>query len=101
MPVSRRILVIEDDPDISQMLALNLRNEGYLVSVARDGESGLARLRGERHDLLVLDLMLPGMDGLNVCREVRQMPDYVPIIIVSAKVTETHRVLGLELGADD
>ena len=97
----RRIMVIEDDPDISQMLALNLRNDGFEVAVEHDGESGLARLRQERHHLLLLDLMLPGMDGLQVCREVRRMPDYLPIIIVSAKVTETHRVLGLELGADD
>ena len=97
----RRIMVIEDDPDISQMLALNLRNDGFEVAVEHDGESGLARLRQERQHLLLLDLMLPGMDGLQVCREVRRMPDYLPIIIVSAKVTETHRVLGLELGADD
>jgi DNA-binding response OmpR family regulator len=101
MQEPRRVLVIEDDPDIAQMLALNLRNEGYVVAVERQGEAGLARLRHERHHLLVLDLMLPGMDGWSVCREVRQMPDYVPIIIVSAKSAETHRVLGLELGADD
>ena len=97
----RRIMVIEDNPDIAQMLALNLRNEGFAVAVAQDGESGLARLRQEQHHLLVLDLMLPGMDGWQVCRDVRQMPDYLPIIIVSAKATETYRVLGLELGADD
>ena len=97
----RRILIIEDDPDIAQMLALNLRNEGYEVAVEGNGSAGLARLKQDRHHLLVLDLMLPGMDGWDVCREVRRMPDYVPIIIVSAKVTETHRVLGLELGADD
>jgi DNA-binding response OmpR family regulator len=98
---SQRILIIEDDPDISRMLELNLRNEGFAVSVEGDGESGLARLARERHDLLVLDLMLPGVDGLHVCREVRRMPEYLPIIIVSAKSAETHRVLGLELGADD
>ena len=97
----QRILVVEDDPDISQMLALNLRNEGFVVAVEPDGESGLARLRKEQHHLLVLDLMLPGVDGWQVCREVRRMPEYLPIIIVSAKTTETYRVLGLELGADD
>lgn len=101
MQEQRRILIIEDDPDISQMLALNLRNDGFAVTVERDGEAGLARLKQERHHLLVLDLMLPGMDGWDVCRAARQMPDYLPIIIVSAKVTETDRVLGLELGADD
>ena len=94
-------MVVEDDPDIAQMLALNLRNEGFEVAVEPDGESGLAQLHQRKHDLLVLDLMLPGVDGWHVCREVRRMPDYLPIIIVSAKATETYRVLGLELGADD
>ena len=101
MSEQRRILVVEDDPDIARMLALNLRAEGYVVAVEGSGEAGLARLQSERCHLLVLDLMLPGVDGLHVCREVRRMAVYLPIIIVSAKATETHRVLGLELGADD
>ena len=94
-------MVVEDDPDIAQMIALCLRNEGFEVAVEHDGESGLARLKQHKHHLLVLDLMLPGVDGLHVCREVRSMPEYLPIIMVSAKATETYRVLGLELGADD
>jgi DNA-binding response OmpR family regulator len=98
---TQRILVIEDDPDISRMLELNLSSEGFAVTVEGDGERGLARIARERYDLLVLDLMLPGVDGLHVCREVRRLPEYLPIIIVSAKAAETHRVLGLELGADD
>jgi two-component system OmpR family response regulator len=101
MPNSRRIMIIEDDPDIARMLELNLRNEGFSVSIAHDGEAGLAGLARARYDLLVLDLMLPGIDGLSVCREVRKLPDYLPIIIVSAKSAEAHRVLGLEIGADD
>ena len=101
MPEPRRILVVEDDADIARMLALNLSAEGFAVTTESSGEAGLARLRAERCHLLVLDLMLPGIDGLQVCREVRQMAVYLPIIIVSAKTTETHRVLGLELGADD
>ncbi|MBI3897107.1 MAG: response regulator transcription factor [Gammaproteobacteria bacterium] len=101
MQEQRRILVIEDDIDISRMLELNLRNDGFAVTLERDGEAGLGRLQRERHNLLLLDLMLPGMDGWEVCREVRRLSDYLPIIIVSAKVTETDRVLGLELGADD
>ncbi len=101
MAEPRRILVIEDDAAIAGMLALNLRAEGFTVTTEGSGEAGLARLRAERCHLLVLDLMLPGIDGLSVCREVRRMPVYLPIIIVSAKTTETHRVLGLELGADD
>src|SRR5204863_6016864 len=101
MPNSRRIMIIEDDPDIARMVELNLRNEGFSVSIAQDGESGLAGLARARYDLLVLDLMLPGIDGLSVCREVRTLTDYLPIIIVSAKSAEVHRVLGLEIGADD
>ena len=100
-----RVLVIEDDPDIGAMLALNLAAEGFEVAVETSGETGLARLRGAksnaRVDVMVLDLMLPGIDGLTVCREVRALDRYIPIIIVSAKSSESHRVLGLELGADD
>ena len=101
MSEQRHILIVEDDSDIARMLALNLSAEGYVVAVEGSGEAGLARLSSEHFHLLVLDLMLPGIDGLHVCREVRRMSAYLPIIIVSAKATETHRVLGLELGADD
>jgi DNA-binding response OmpR family regulator len=97
----KRILVIEDDPDIGDMLGINLRDEGFAVEIAMDGVEGLDRLKAHRYDLLVLDLMLPGLDGLEICREVRHRPHYQPIIIISAKSAETQRVLGLELGADD
>ncbi|MEZ0470180.1 response regulator transcription factor [Luteimonas salinilitoris] len=97
----RHILVIEDDHDIAQMLVLNLRAEGFDVHVAHNGEDGLAQVRQARPQLLVLDLMLPGMDGLDVCRRLREGADYLPIIVLSAKSSETQRVLGLELGADD
>ncbi len=96
-----RILVIEDDPDIGAMLSLNLRADGFDVAIETSGEAGLRWLQHEEPQLLVLDLMLPGIDGLQVCRKVRERPGYVPIIILSAKSSETHRVLGLELGADD
>jgi two-component system, OmpR family, response regulator len=96
-----RILVIEDDPDIGAMLALNLRADGFDVAIETSGEAGLRWLQHEEPQLLVLDLMLPGIDGLQVCRKVRERQGYVPIIILSAKSSETHRVLGLELGADD
>ncbi len=98
---TKQILVIEDDPDIGDMLEINLRDEGYTVEVAADGIAGLKLLKANRYDLLVLDLMLPGIDGLEICREMRRMEDYQPIVIISAKATETQRVLGLELGADD
>ncbi len=96
-----RILVIEDDPDIGAMLSLNLRADGFDVAIETSGEAGLLWLQHEEPQLLVLDLMLPGIDGLQVCRKVRERQGYVPIIILSAKSSETHRVLGLELGADD
>ncbi|MGR9117447.1 MAG: response regulator transcription factor [Gammaproteobacteria bacterium] len=97
----KRILIIEDDPDIGDMLDINLRDEGYSVEIVRDGLSGLSRLKAQAYDLLILDLMLPGIDGLEICREVRRNPHYQPIIIISAKSTETQRIIGLELGADD
>jgi two-component system, OmpR family, response regulator len=96
-----RVLVIEDDPDIGAMLMLNLRAEGFEVAVESSGEAGLRWLQYEQPLLVVLDLMLPGIDGLQVCRKVRERQDYVPIIILSAKSSETQRVVGLELGADD
>lgn len=97
----RKVLVVEDDPEIARMIALNLDSEGYAVDVVGDGDSALARLRGTDYALMLLDLTLPGTDGLGVCRSVRTQSRYLPIIILSAKSTEAHRVLGLELGADD
>jgi two-component system, OmpR family, response regulator len=97
----KQILVIEDDLDIGDMLGINLRDEGYAVEIATNGIEGLNRLKSQAYDLLVLDLMLPGIDGLEICRQVRLMPHYLPIIIVSAKSAETQRIIGLELGADD
>ena len=98
---AKKILVIEDDPDIGNMLEINLREEGYAVELANNGELGLQRLREAHYDLLVLDVMLPGVNGLDVCREVRRKDEYQPIIILSARSSETQRVIGLELGADD
>lgn len=97
----KKLLIIEDDPDIGDILEINLRDEGYHVDIATNGITGLERLKSRTHDLLVLDLMLPGLDGLEICRQARQLPYYQPIIIVSAKSAETQRILGLELGADD
>ncbi len=97
----RRILVVEDDADIADILQLNLSDEGYLVEWAGDGETGLEKLKSASYDALILDIMLPGIDGLEVCRQARAMPRYTPIVIISARSGETHRILGLELGADD
>lgn len=101
MKASKRILVIEDDPTIADLLDLNLRDEGFSVDLTIDGESGLMKLASQPYDLLILDLMLPGINGLEVCRRLRAQTLYTPIIIVSATAAEAHKILGLELGADD
>ncbi len=98
---TRKLLLIEDDPDIAEVLRVNLRDEGFHVDHAMDGELGSRCIENGSYDLVVLDLMLPGIDGLEICRRIRMRTDYTPIVIVSARSTEAHRVLGLELGADD
>ena len=101
MTAVKRVLLVEDDPDIAEIVALHLRDEGYAVEHATDGTEGLRLLERHRWDALVLDLMLPGIDGLEICRRARSMERYTPIIITSARSSEVHRVLGLEIGADD
>ena len=101
MQPSKRILVVEDDPHIAELMLMHLRDEGYAVTHASDGDAGVQMLQRERWDALVLDLMLPGVDGLEICRRARAMARYTPIIITSARSSEMHRILGLELGADD
>jgi DNA-binding response OmpR family regulator len=99
--VSERILVIEDDPSILRGLQLNLTMEGYAVRSAADGETGLQLARSERFDLLVVDVMLPRLGGLEVIRELRRDDPDLPVLILSAKGQETDKVAGLQLGADD
>lgn len=99
--IRKHILVIEDDPSIAKVLEINFADEGYSVDLALDGETGLAKLLTQSYDLLILDLMLPGIDGLEVCRRLRSQPTYIPIIMVSSKAAEVNRVVGLEMGADD
>jgi DNA-binding response OmpR family regulator len=94
------ILVVEDEATVRETLALNLRAEGYDVSTASDGEAGLARAREKTYDLLVLDVMLPGLDGLSLCRLIRKDSN-VPILILTARGTEVDKIVGLESGADD
>ncbi|SHH63891.1 response regulator transcription factor [Desulfosporosinus lacus] len=97
------ILVVDDEEPILELLRFNLEKEGYLVCVAKDGQEALERVEKEQPDLVVLDLMLPGMDGLEVCRRIRLIPKYqqIPIIMLTAKGEVIDKVLGLELGADD
>ncbi len=99
--MAQSVLVIEDNRDIAELVALHLRDEGYAVTLADDGRAGLALAQGGAFDLLVLDLMLPGLDGLSICREIRAQERYLPILMLTAKSSELDRVLGLELGADD
>lgn len=98
-----RILVIDDELDLIELVRYNLEKEGFTVQSAQDGESGLARAIRELPDLIVVDLMLPGVDGLDVCRSLRfdKRTARIPIIMLTAKSEESDRILGLELGADD
>jgi two-component system response regulator MprA len=98
--MTERILVIEDEPAIADLLRRGLIYEGYGVEVAADGEAGLAAARDRPPDLVLLDLMLPGIDGLSVCRRIRAAGD-TPILILTAKDAVPDRVTGLDAGADD
>jgi phosphate regulon transcriptional regulator PhoB len=99
----RKILIIEDDKDIVEMLEYNLQEEGYETVSALNGETGIALAGREKPDLIILDIMLPIMDGFEVCRTLKNdnALAHIPIIILSAKSQETDKVVGLELGADD
>ncbi|RZI96816.1 MAG: response regulator transcription factor [Variovorax sp.] len=101
MDTPKRVLIVEDDAHIAELLRMHLRDEGYAVEHAADGHTGLRELERGSWDALILDLMLPGIDGLEICRRARAMTRYTPIIITSARSSEVHRILGLELGADD
>lgn len=95
------ILVAEDQTDIRELLVMNLRSAGYEVAAVGDGREALARFTERPSDLLILDLMMPRMDGLEVCKALRAQGSATPILMLTAKTTELDRVLGLELGADD
>jgi DNA-binding response OmpR family regulator len=101
--MTARVLVVEDEPDIRTLVGYHLEREGFRVSAARSGPEALRLVRAAPPDLLVLDLMLPELDGLEVCRRLRQDPATaaVPIVMLTARGEEVDRVLGLELGADD
>ena len=101
MENAKRVLIVEDDMPIADLLRMHLQDEGYQVTHCADGTLGLAQVRAGGWDALILDIMLPGVDGLEICRQARAMASYTPIIITSARSSEVHRILGLELGADD
>src|ERR1041384_4026868 len=95
-----RILIVEDDVSIADAIALNLREEGLEVVVARRGDEGLQQAQEEGYDLIILDLMLPGVSGQEICRTVRRRAR-VPILMLTARSREVDKVVGLEIGADD
>jgi DNA-binding response OmpR family regulator len=96
----QRVLVIDDDPNVAEVVAAYLEREGCIVQVCSDGEQGLEAALADPPDLIVLDLMLPGLDGLEVCRRIQALAP-VPVVMLTAKGDETDRIVGLELGADD
>lgn len=98
--MSQRILVVEDESSLAQILVDYLKRDGFLATAIGDGEEAMAELRQAPPDLLLLDLMLPGMDGLSILRELRRS-SALPVILLTAKVEEIDRLIGLELGADD
>src|SRR6267142_1046922 len=100
MPDSSTILLVDDEESVQKLLAYPLEREGYRVLQARDGEEAMRRFASERVDLVVLDIMLPKLDGLEVCKRLRAESE-VPIIMLTARDDELDKVLGLELGADD
>jgi len=99
----KAVLVIEDDEDIQELLKYNLNKEGYRLIQVMNGEEGLVAARREQPDIIILDLMLPGMDGLEVCRHLKRddRTEMIPVVILTAKGEETDVVTGLELGAED
>jgi phosphate regulon transcriptional regulator PhoB len=99
----QKILVVEDEPDISKLVSYNLAQERFKVLTAEDGEQALKVIQREKPNLVVLDLMLPGLSGMEVCKILRDRPETakLPILMLTAKASETDRVVGLEMGADD
>lgn len=100
---SKNILVVDDETDIAELVSYNLKKEGFLIDLAHDGEEALRKVRDNKYDLLILDLMLPGIQGIELCRIIRNNPksSAIPIIMLTAKSEELDKILGLEMGADD
>ena len=96
-----KILIIEDSEDLAELLALNLKDLSYDVQLVFDGVSGLKLARESDFNLVILDLMLPGLGGMEICRQLRNQKNYTPILMLTSKSSELDRVLGLEIGADD
>ena len=98
---THKVLVVEDSQDLAHLLELHLRDINCAIDLASDGTIGLSLALKNTYDLIILDLMLPGVDGLDICRQLRTRPQYTPILMLTARSTEVDRILGLEMGADD
>lgn len=101
MTMSKTILTIEDDPHIAELLEIHLKDLGYSMRWAKDGVAGLEAFSEDEYALVILDLMLPELDGLEVCKRIRAENNYTPVLMLTSKSEELDKVLGLELGADD
>jgi DNA-binding response OmpR family regulator len=99
--MARRILIIEDNRDLAHLLEVHLRDLSYDVDLVGDGVAGLAKTELHTYNLIILDIMLPGIDGIEICRRLRSKSPYVPILMLTSKSSELDRILGLEMGADD
>jgi DNA-binding response OmpR family regulator len=100
-PVNHKVLIVEDDRDIAKLVEMHVTDLGCKCEVANDGEVGLEKALKNRYDLIILDLMLPGVDGLEICKEIRSEKNYTPILMLTSRSEEFDKVLGLEFGADD
>jgi phosphate regulon transcriptional regulator PhoB len=103
MDLSKHILIVDDEADLLELISYNLKKEGFTVDSAPDGESALSKIKKGKYDLMVLDLMLPGIQGIDLCRMLRNDPKTagLPVIMLTAKGEEVDKILGLEMGADD
>ncbi len=99
--MTKKILIVEDNHDLAQLLKSHLQDLAFQVDLVFDGIAGMAKVESGHYDLVILDLMLPGLDGMEICRRLRRQPAYVPILMLTAKSSEMDRVVGLEVGADD
>jgi DNA-binding response OmpR family regulator len=99
--MAKKILIIEDNRDLARLLKSHLQDLAFQVDLVFDGISGMVRADSDRYDLVILDLMLPGLDGVEICQRLRRKSSYVPILMLTAKSSEMDRVVGLEVGADD
>ena len=97
----KRVLLVDDEPSILKLLTFNLEKEGYQVETSEDGKEGLDLALSQEFDFIILDLMLPSMNGMDICRQIRQEKIYTPILMLTAKDSEIDKIIGLELGADD